>query len=78
MTDSVVGKAYEIKIRGKLRESWADTMGGLELSYDRGGHTILTGRLVDQVALRGILCRIWDLNLEVISVVQLSEEADHA
>jgi hypothetical protein len=65
---------YQITIKGKLRPSWADHLGNMALSYDAQGNTLLTGPLVDQVALRGLLGQIWDLNLEVIAVVQVQDK----
>jgi hypothetical protein len=68
---------YQIKISGRLRDSWSGSFSGLELSHRGDRCTILTGPITDQVALRGILCRIWDLNLEVLAVNRLQEELDH-
>ncbi|MGD8856934.1 MAG: hypothetical protein PVG33_11435, partial [Chloroflexota bacterium] len=68
---------YQIKIGGRLRDSWSDSFAGLELSHHGNRCTILTGPITDQAALRGILCRIWDLNLAVLAVNRLQEELDH-
>jgi hypothetical protein len=77
MVDDPNGFIYQIKIDGRLRESWSGYFANLELSYDKDQRTVLTGPVADQVALRGILCHIWDLNLEVISVNRLQEELGH-
>jgi len=65
-------KHYHIRVSGKLEPSWSEWLGGLTLtpSVDAGGSpvTSLTGTLPDQVALRGVLNRIWDLNLILLSV----------
>jgi hypothetical protein len=73
------GKAvYQIRVQGKLDDRWSDWFSGLSvLVGDVPGHppvTILTGP-ADQAALRGILNKIWDLNLTLLSVVPI-EGAD--
>ena len=65
---------YQIKVQGKLDERWADWFNGMTLASE-SGITTLTG-VVDQAKLRGILSRIWDLNLTVISVIQIESEKD--
>lgn len=59
-------KDYVIKVEGRLDEHWADYFEGLTISYARGT-TTLTGPVKDQAALHGVLERIRDLNLNLIS-----------
>ena len=62
---------YEIKVRGRLDDRWAEWFSGMAISSQDGpdGATSrLTGTIVDQAALRGVLERIWDLNLTLISL----------
>ncbi|MBN2390827.1 MAG: hypothetical protein JXR84_08890 [Anaerolineae bacterium] len=63
---------YQIVIRGHLHEKWADWFSGLTITSedlpDGSAITYLTGPLKDQAALRGVLIKLWDLNLDLISV----------
>ena len=59
---------YEIKIKGYLDTRWSDWFAGLTLTYLEGDETLLSGKLADQAALHGLLERIRDLNLTLISV----------
>lgn len=67
---------YQIKVQGKLDQRWTDWFNGLEVAGEGENQDItsLTGP-VDQAALRGILNRIWDLNLTLISVAPIESEA---
>jgi hypothetical protein len=58
---------YEIRLQGQLDPRWSDWFSGLTVSVD-DGLTTLTGPVTDQAVLRGILSKIWDLNLVLISV----------
>jgi hypothetical protein len=58
---------YQIQVRGKLDKSWSDWFNGLTITLE-SGITTLTGPVADQAALRGILSKVWDLNLVLISV----------
>jgi hypothetical protein len=66
---------YEIRVESVLDEVWADWFGGLQLSRD-GGQTVIVGLLPDQPALHGLLTKIADLGLSLISVRRL--DADEA
>ena len=66
---------YQIKVEGQLPERWADWFNGLaitgEAASDGVPMTTLTGPVADQAALHGILNRIRDLNVKLISVNQV-------
>jgi hypothetical protein len=59
---------YEIKVKGRLDERWSDWFAGLALKHLEKDETLLSGSLPDQAALHGLLERIRDLNLTLISV----------
>ncbi len=60
-------RVYQIKVQGRLDESWSGWFNCMAIAFE-GDTTTLTGAVVDQAALRGILSRLWDLNLPLISV----------
>ena len=66
---------YRIRVGGRIDRRWSDWFCGMDVRYeasdDRGAQTLLTGLVPDQAALRGLLGRIWNLNLTVISVAQV-------
>jgi hypothetical protein len=65
---------YVIKVEGQLDKSWSGWFSGLTVTYEDGVST-LTGHVADQAALRGILSKIWDLNLILISVLRIEPGA---
>ena len=65
---------YEIRVEGHLGDRWSDWFEGLAIHNDPDGEATLTGSLSDQAALFGVLARIHDLNLILISVQRLSRQ----
>jgi hypothetical protein len=59
---------YEIRVDGVLDECWSEWLGGLALAAGGSGETVLTGPLADQSALHGVLARIRDLGVPLLSV----------
>ncbi len=66
---------YQIKVQGRLDESWSGWFNSMAIAFE-GNTTTLTGAVVDQAALRGILSRLWDLNLALISVNQIEPDSE--
>jgi hypothetical protein len=61
-------KWYEIRIKGTLSLDWAEWFEGMEIRQEGKGQTILKGRVEDQAALHGLLSRVRNLNLTLLSV----------
>jgi len=62
---------YEIRLKGHLDDRWADWFDGLTITREDNGHTCITGAVADQAALHGLLSKVRDLGLPLISVIQL-------
>jgi hypothetical protein len=65
---------YEIRIKGHLGPQWRDWFGGLTIKLEENGETSLTGLVPDQAALHGLLKRVRDVGLPLISVVSLKPD----
>ena len=65
---------YEIRIRGHLDARWAATLGVSSLTHEADGTTVLRGVALDQPALHGLLQRIRDLSLPLISVTRIDPD----
>ena len=63
---------YQIVVKGSLDESWSEWLAGFSIKA-KNDRTMITGTVADQVCLRGILERLWDLNFELISVNRLGD-----
>jgi len=68
---------YQIRIKGHLDEQWADWFGGLRVTLKEDGDTLLTGPVIDQAALYGLLRKVSDLGMSLLSVNPVKpDEAD--
>jgi hypothetical protein len=71
-------EVYQIKVRGRLHEKWSgwfhDMTIAAEKARDGSSVTTLTGAVADQARLRGIVSRLWDLNMKVVSVSEIEPE----
>jgi hypothetical protein len=69
----------QIQVEGQLGERWARWFDGMTIAAGTGSDgspiTTLTGVVTDQAALRGLLSKVWDLNLALISVIRVEERA---
>jgi hypothetical protein len=59
---------YEIRLKGHLNNRWADWFEGLTITLEEDGNTLLTGPVIDQAALHGVLKKVRDLGLPLVSV----------
>jgi hypothetical protein len=66
--EAALPEYYEIKVKGHIDSHWSNWFAGLNLAYLEGDVTLISGPLPDQAALHGLLERIRDLNLRLISV----------
>jgi hypothetical protein len=62
---------YEIRVRGVLDRHWSAWFDGLEVSSDEPGQALIAGPIVDQAALHGLLAKVRDLGLPLLSVRQI-------
>ena len=69
-TDPSQPMVYQIRIHGHLARQWADWFGGLTITLEDNGDTLVTGP-ADQAALHGLLARVRDLGLPLLSVIRL-------
>jgi hypothetical protein len=65
---------YEIRLKGHLDSRWAAWFDGLSLTHKSDGTTIIAGPVVDQAALHGLLQKVRDLGLPLISVTQVEPD----
>ena len=71
----VSSPVYQIKVKGHLDERWSDWFDGFTITYPSEDETLLRGRLVDQAALHGMLAKIRDLGLSLLSVERIEKSS---
>ena len=69
---------YQIRIKGHLGRQWTDWFGDLTLTLEDNGETLLTGPVVDQAALHGVLKKVRDLAMPLLSVVRVTPDRAEA
>jgi len=62
---------YEIRLKGHLEVRWAAWFGGVSLTQESDGTTVIRGPVIDQAALHGLLSKVRDLGLPLIAVTQV-------
>lgn len=73
-----MGDAYRIRVEGLLDDCWSDWLEGMAIERQPDGATTLTGPIVDQTALHGVIARIRDLGLPLLSITRLDPNEDDA
>ena len=68
-TDPGQPLVYQIRLKGHLGPHWSDWFEGLTITLEDNGETLLTGPVVDQAALHGVLRKVRDLGMPLLSVV---------
>ena len=67
------GGIFEIRIKGHLDSRWSEWLDGLDVELLENGEMILSGAIVDQAALMGILSKLYRLNLSILSVNKVKQ-----
>ena len=68
---------YQIRIKGHLDRKWADWFSGLSITSLENGETLLTGPVLDQAALHGLIRKVRDVSLPLVAVIRIEpEQAD--
>jgi hypothetical protein len=60
---------YEIRLKGHLDDRWVGRFDGLTIALEENGDTLVTGRVIDQAALHGLLKKVRDLGMPLVSVL---------
>jgi hypothetical protein len=71
--DTSQSTVYQIRVKGHLGAQWTDWFEGLTVTLDDNGETLLTGPVVDQAALHGLLRKVRDLGIPLVSVVRVDQ-----
>ena len=68
---------YQIRIKGHLGRDWTDWFGGLTITLEDNGETLLTGPVIDQAALHGVLKKVRDVGMPLLSVIEVQFNENH-
>ena len=77
-TDPGQGMIYQIRLKGQLDSQWTDWFKDLTITLEEAGDTLLTGTVIDQSALHGLLRKVRDLGMPLVSVVQIQPNETHS
>jgi hypothetical protein len=75
--DSLKPMSYQIRVKGHLDSQWTDWFEGLSITLEENGDTLLSGSVVDQAALHGLLKKVRDLGMPLVSVNQVQFDETH-
>jgi hypothetical protein len=75
-TQNSNAKVYEIRLKGHLDARWVKWFDGLAITLDENGNTLLSGPVADQAALHGLLKKVRDVGLLLLSVNSGSNQSD--
>ena len=73
-SDSDLPTVFEIRIKGHLDDRWSQSFGDLAITLQDSGETLLTGPVVDQAALHGLLRKVRDLGMPLLSIQQVEHQ----
>jgi len=76
-TDPGQPMVYQIRLKGHLGSQWTDWFEGLTITLEEDGNTLLTGPVVDQAALHGLLKKVRDLGMPLVSVIEVQFNENH-
>jgi len=65
---------YEIRVKGQIDPSWSAWFDGLQITNEPNGEALLSGYIADQAALHGVLAKVRDLNLQLLSVTSVDSD----
>ena len=68
---------YQIRIKGHLGRDWTDWFEGLSITLEDNGDMLLTGPVVDQAALHGVLKKVRDVGMPLLSVIEVQFNENH-
>src|SRR5439155_22910609 len=69
---------YQIRIKGHLGRDWTDWFEGLSITLEDNGETLLTGPVIDQAALHGLLKKVRDVGMPLVSVMRVKPDLAEA
>ena len=75
-TDPDAPRIYQIRLEGHLGRQWTEWFDGLTITLEENGDTILTGPVIDQAALHGLLRKVRDLGIPLLSVNQVMSDQE--
>jgi hypothetical protein len=76
MEGGAVGVVYEVRVKGHLGGRWSEWFDGLEITNLDNGEAILSGEIMDQAALHGVLAKVRDLGLPLVAVTSVGGEEE--